>query len=354
MVANAAVATPGTDRQQQSFPDSAWRAGEEPGFAHSGIELGQRLSQDWRCAHGHALLLGETFIDPSRFAGTCYRAANWTPLGLTRGFAKSNDTYVEHGGAKQIWVYALHPQAASILSAAVAHPELPRLEVKMMTLTDADAQSLFARLEAIDDPRARRGMRHQQRSLLATILCAVISGAQGSTAIAEWVQRLSVAMLRRLRCRRANDGSYERPCEPTIRRMLKCVNIEQLERQLGGWLQTQVSATEPVALDGKVLRGTRGKGQARELVAVVGHHSAVVLNQVEVPDKASEMQAVKPLLEPIELSGRVVTADALHTQIETARYLVQDKGAHYLFTVKDNQPTLKTDIASLHMEASPP
>ena len=109
-----------------------------------------------------------------------------------------------------------------------------------------------------------------------------------------------------------------------------------------------------MALDGKVLRGTRGKGQARELVAVVGHHSAVVLNQVEVPDKASEMQAVKPLLEPIELSGRVVTADALHTQIETARYLVQDKGAHYLFTVKDNQPTLKTDIASLHMEASPP
>jgi predicted transposase YbfD/YdcC len=60
------------------------------------------------------------------------------------------------------------------------------------------------------------------------------------------------------------------------------------------------------------------------------------------------------LLERLPLAGRVVTADALHTQEQTARYLVQDKQAHYVFTVKDNQPTLKDDIASLQMEASPP
>ena len=313
-----------------------------------------RLSEDWRAVHGHRLLLGETFIDPSRFAGTCYRAANWIELGRTRGFAKSNDTYVEHGSVKQIWVYPLHPQAPSILSAAWAHPQLPRLEVKMMALSDTDARSLFARLESLHDPRARRGRRHQQRSLLATILCAVVSGAQGSTAISEWVERLPTAMLRRLRCRRAADGSYERPSEPTIRRMLKTVDIGQLERSLGDWLQTQGGAAEPVALDGKTLRGTREHGQARQLVAAFGHHSHVVINQVEVPDKASEMQAVKPLLDPIALAGRVVTADALHTQTETARYLVEDKQAHYVFTVKDNQPTLKADIASLHMEAFPP
>ena len=90
------------------------------------------------------------------------------------------------------------------------------------------------------------------------------------------------------------------------------------------------------------------------MAAAFGHHSHVVMNQVEIPDKASEMKAVKPLLDPIPLAGRVVTADALHTQLETARYLVEDKQAHYLFTVKDNQPTLKDDIASLHLEASPP
>ena len=225
----------------------------------------------------------------------------------------------------------------------------------MMTLSDTDAHALFARIETLEDPRARRGMRHQQRSLLATILCAVVSGAQGSTAISEWVKRLSTAMLRRLRWRRDDDGNYERPCESTIRRMLASVDIEQLELKLGDWLQKQGSAAEPVALDGKVLRASRRQGgQAKQMVAAIGHHSHVVMNQVEIPDKASEMKAVKPLLDPIALAGRVVTADALHTQVETARYLVEDKQAHYLFTVKDNQPTLKADIASLQMEASPP
>jgi hypothetical protein len=139
--------------------------------------------------------------------------------------------------------------------------------------------------------------------------------------------------------------------------MLKVIDIEQLERQLGGWLQTQGDAGEPIALDGKVLRGTRSIGCAKDtlqLVSAFGHHSGMVMNQVAVPDKASEMKAVKPLLDAMELTGRVVTADALHTQIDTAQYLVEEKGAHYLFTVKDNQSTLKADIASLHMEASPP
>jgi hypothetical protein len=316
-----------------------------------------RLSQDWQAVHGHAILLAETFIDPSRFKGTCYRAANWIELGQTRGFAKSNDTYSAHGTPKRIWVYPLHPQVQQILSTAIAHRALPRLEVKMMNLSDTQAQALFAHLAAIDDPRAKRGLRHQQRSLLATIICAVVSGAQGSTTISEWVQRLPEAMLRRLRCRRDGAGNYERPSEPTIRRMLNVVKIEQLEHQLGGWLQTLGQRGEPVALDGKVLRGTRSIAQgkpAQQLVSVVGHHSGVVMNQVPVPDKASEMKAVKPLLEPLDLAGRVVTADALHTQVETANYLVQERQAHYLFTVKDNQPTLKTDIASLRMEAFPP
>ena len=313
-----------------------------------------RLSADWQRVHGHALLLGETFIDPSRFAGTCYRAANWIELGSTRGFAKCNDAYVEHGVAKRVWVYALHPQAARVLASTLPQAALPRLEVKMMTLSDTDAADLFARLDAIADARGRRGRRHHQRSLLACIICAVISGAQGSTAIAEWIKRLSVPMLRRLRCRRGADGLYERPSEPTLRRMLTAVNIEQLERQLGDWLHTHVSADEPIALDGKTLRGSRDGGRARQLVAALGHHSSVVVNQVEIADKGSEIHAVRPLLDPLPMAGRVVTADALHTHDETARYLVQDKQAHYLFTVKDNQPTLKADIAALRMEEFPP
>ena len=313
-----------------------------------------RLSADWHAVHGHRLLLAETFIDPGRFLGTCYRAANWIDVGATRGFAKSNDTYVAHGASKRIWVFPLHRHARLILSSPVPHPDLPHQEVKPMTLTEADATTLFARLDQLDDPRGARGRRHAQRSLVATILCAVVSGAQGSTAISEWVQRVSPAMLRRLRCRRLADGRYERPSEATLRRMLQAIDIAQLERQLGDWLHTQSLADEPVALDGKTLRGSQKHGRARTLVSAFAQHSFVVVHQVEVPEHESELHAVKPLLDPVPLAGRVVTADALHTQVETARYLVEKKHAHYLFTVKDNQPTLKADIAGLQLEAFPP
>jgi hypothetical protein len=202
-----------------------------------------------------------------------------------------------------------------------------------MVLTDADARDLFARLAQIPDPRAKRDTRHSQRSLLAIVLCATISGAQGSTAIREWVQRLSPAMWRRLRCRRGDDGCYKPPSEATLRRMLKAIDIEQLERQLGDWLQTHWAADEPLALDGKRLRGARERGRTRHLVAAFGHHSHGVAHQVEVTEKTGEISAVKPLLDPLPLAGRVVTADALHNQAETARYLVEDRQVHYLFTV---------------------
>jgi len=124
-----------------------------------------------------------------------------------------------------------------------------------MTLTEADATALFARLEQLDDPRGTRGRRHAQRSLVATLRCAVVSGAQGGPAISAWGQRLSLAMRRRLRGRRLADGRYARPSEATLRRMLGAVDIAPLARQLGDWLHAQSLADEAVALDGKTLRG---------------------------------------------------------------------------------------------------
>jgi predicted transposase YbfD/YdcC len=60
------------------------------------------------------------------------------------------------------------------------------------------------------------------------------------------------------------------------------------------------------------------------------------------------------LLADVDIAGAVVTADALHTQTESARYLVEEKHADYLFTVKDNQATLKQDIHDLRLDAFPP
>jgi hypothetical protein len=318
-----------------------------------------RLSADWQAIHGQPVLLAETFVDPSRFAGTCYRAANWIDLGATGGFAKSNTTYTEHGQRKRILVYALHRQARAILASALPHPQLPPpTEVKSMQLTDMEALDLLSRLARLTDKRSRQGQRHPHHSVLAVAACAVISGARGSCAIAEWAARADATLLRRLRCRRSPSvrGKYIPPSEPTIRRVLAALQVGELERVLADWLQAHNSAapTEAVALDGKALRGSREQEHCVHLVSAIGHQSGSVLNQVKVADKSNEIPAVKPLLDPLPLQGKVVTGDALHTQVETARYLVEDKKAHYVFTVKDNQPGLKQDIEQLHLNAIPP
>jgi hypothetical protein len=317
-----------------------------PNLASKVLSLNlRRLSRDWQSSHGSALLLAETFVDPSRFAGTCYKAANWQLLGLTQGFAKTNQTYVQHDAAKQIWTYPLRANACAILSMPQSHPLLSCAKVKPMALNDQDAQALFAQLKLINDPRSKRGLRHSQHSLLAMMVCAVISGASGAKAIAEWVGRLNPAMLRRLRCRRSASGQFERPSEPTIRRMLTQINIEQLESQLGSWLTRKAPKEEAIALDGKTLKGSRSRGDAVQLVSALGHDSGVVLHQVPTRDKSNEITAVQPLLESLDLRGRIVTADALHTQTNTAKYLVEEKQAHYLLTVKGNQPFLKQSMA---------
>lgn len=317
----------------------------------------KRLAADWQRIHGHGLLLAETFIDPTRFAGTCYRAANWIDLGETRGFAKSNASYVAHGQRKRILVYPLCREARAMLSSPLSTPALPSTALNPLRLSQAEANALLERLARLPDPRFRRGRRHSQRSVLAVAVCAVVSGARGASAIGEWASRASQALLTRLRCRidRASGRAIP-PSVSTIQRVLRGLDVGTLEQLLGDWLQTRLPAQPlpAVAVDGKTLRGARHDGQAVHLLAALAHPSGAVLAQCKVAETSNEISAVKPLLDALPLAGRVVTADALHTQTETARYLIEDKNAHYLFSVKDNQPSLKQDIEALRLNAVPP
>lgn len=212
-----------------------------------------RLSTDWQAVHGHPVVLAETFVDPSRFAGTCYRAANWIEVGATCGFAKSNTTYTEHGQSKRILLYPLVPEAREILSRPLPHARLPTMQIKSLDLTDAQARALLDRLATIAEVRSGLGQRHRQRSVLALAVCAFISGARGSNQMAKWVERANPSLLRRLRCRcDPHTQRWVPPSEPTLRRMLILLPLEQLQPVLGDWLQTR-----------GVFADSTGKGQAR-------------------------------------------------------------------------------------------
>jgi len=315
----------------------------------------KRLSADWEAVYGHPLVLAETFVDHSRFAGTCYRAAGWLRLGQTRGFGRHAGQYYYHGATKTILVYPLHRQARQLLSAPFLAPELnggrtPMVNLNAVNLTDSGG--LLERLrQQLPDPRHRRGIRHTFYSTLAIAICAMLSGAHSFLAIGEWAQDLSQDLLRRLGCRYHPDKRrYIAPSEPTIRRHLQSADADALDRIISEWLAFQTDP-DAVAVDGKTLRGARGPdGKKLHLLAALLHKEGVVVSQKSVGKKTNEITEFKSVLESVDLQGKVVTADALHTQTEHARYLVEEKGADYVFTVKGNQETLQKAIVDLDDE----
>ena len=220
----------------------------------------------------------------------------------------------------------------------------------------AVAPQLREVLAEVVDPRARRGVRHPLVVVLAAAVCAVAAGAQSYVAIAEWVADLPVEAAAAL-------GVARRcPCESTIRRVVQRLDGNRFDIVIGSWIQRRCATRLPagrrraVAIDGKALRGTRTiNEQPRHLLAVIDHQSRVVLGQINVngvaeQGKAGEIAAFAPLLDTLDLAEVVVTADALHTQRDHVAYLHQ-RGAHWVFTVKGNQPRLRRQLAGLPWRA---
>jgi hypothetical protein len=134
------------------------------------------------------------------------------------------------------------------------------------------------------------------------------------------------------------------------------LDAKSLDCQIGHWLVTQnILSGKAIAVDGKTVRAARdGEKKAPHLLSAVLHHEGIIVAQLQVGDKTNEIPTIQPLLDGLNLKGAVVIADSLHTQKETARYLVEEKKADYVFTVKDNQPTLRKDIQQLGLGAFPP
>ena len=329
----------------------------QPNLASRLLALNQkRLSRDWELYYGHPVLLAETFVDSARFRGTCYRAAGWQVLGQTRGFAKRNRRYWRHGQPKLVFVRPLVADASSRLVAPFLPPLTSQrketswmIDVNRLPLEGKDG--LIDLLKTLVDPRKPRGVRHPVVTIVTIAVCAALSGARSFCAIAEWAQGLSRDALRQLGSKRRTP-----PSEPTIRRVLQRLDADRLDVQIGQWLVRHYPlAGRAVAVDGKTLRGGHDTGQLPpHLLSAILHQEAVVIGQIAVEEKTNEIPKLPELLAPLSLEGAVVTADALHTQQETARYLVEDKKADYLFIVKDNQSTLRQDIADLDWKAFPP
>jgi len=211
---------------------------------------------------------------------------------------------------------------------------------------DHEPARLLPVLAAIPDPRARRGVRHRLAVILSLAVCAVLAGARSFTAIAEWAADADQGT------RDALGVTGAVPCESTFRRTLQHLHADALDEAAGSWAQQRTAPAaggrRMIAVDGKTLRGSgTADDPGRHLLAALDHAHGVVLGQVGVEAKTNEIPMFAAVLDRIDLTGAVVTADALRAQRAHAEYLVTRRQAHYLITVKRNQPGLHAQLAAL-------
>jgi len=216
------------------------------------------------------------------------------------------------------------------------------------------AGGLLLALADLPDPRSRRGIRHGAVVVIAAALCAVVAGSRSYTAIGEWV-----ADLPRDTAVSLGIDADRRPSETMIRRLLQALDPDRLATVIAGWLATQLptpapSAQPAIAVDGKTIRGSRtGDTVARHVLAACDQVTGVVLASTDVDTKTNEVARFAPLLDQIgDLRGTVVTADALHCQRDHVAYPAE-RGAHWILTVKQNQPSLHAQLAALPWQAVP-
>ena len=317
----------------------------------------RRLSSDWDQIHGHPVLLAETFVDPERYTGTCYRAAGWQTLGLTRGFARNSGGWVEHGKPKLLLVRPLVERAVELLrDPASGLKEGTR--VSKLKLDGRRTSALIGVLIRIPDPRGRQGRHFTLVCVLGIVICATLAGARGWEAMAEFALRLNERQRKRLACPK-NPKTQKRdvPGEKVFRYLLSKMDPEVIDKALEPWLATLFRGQKgrpAIAIDGKTLRAAEANGKQIHLLGAVVHGTRVVLAQRSVGAKENEITEAQGLLSRLDLTGKVLTADAMQTQNKLAAWLVDEKKADYIFPVKENQPTLKKDIEDLFAAGSFP
>lgn len=233
----------------------------------------------------------------------------------------------------------------------------------------SEALSVYRALEQVSDGRHKRGVRYSVALVLTLILLAKLAGMTTPLAIAEWV-RLRADWLRQV----LPSKRQTFPCAATYSNVLRAVDAEQVNALLTATL-TRVRASERcgdepsrlvgqaereehvhVALDGKTLRGTLGHEQPDQRpmhqLALYETKTGLLLKEQITGEKQNELSIVSQFLTPLWVSGRIISADALHTQHAFCR-CVRRWNSHYVLIAKNNQACLRQDLELFFSEPPP-
>jgi predicted transposase YbfD/YdcC len=209
-------------------------------------------------------------------------------------------------------------------------------------LPTLQAQPLFDRLNEIPDPRRDQTKRHLLGDILTIAVCATIAGAEGWDDSADF----GVAKQNWFATFLALPNGI--PSHDTFRRVFLLLKPALLAEVFRAWVQSAVelSAGQLINIDGKRLRGSKKKADgsgALHFVSAWAGAQGVVLGQVKTEEKSNEITAIPELLKLLEVSGCIVTIDAMGCQREIVKQ-IQEQGGDYVISLKGNQETLHQEV----------
>jgi Domain of unknown function (DUF4338)/DDE_Tnp_1-associated len=320
--------------------------GQSPNLASQAMGAALRvLRQQWQEHFGYRPLLAESFTDPEAYAGTCYKASNWEPVGFSAGYSRHRaDFYIAHDRPKRLWLRPLVAEAVQLLRSAQL-PEEYRVGLMVpasgaLPINAEQMNSLLDVFRKAPDPRATN-THYRIGPVLTLVAMALLAGRRDISEIARFAKTLTPAQRRRLGLprKRGTRAFYQVPGYGVFYEVLSRMDPEAFASRLNQWLQSRAGTLpQALALDGKMIRDHIG------LLTLAQHEDgapqAVAVYDQKEGTPRCEQTAAAALLEKLPaLDGKIITADPLHCQRAHARTIVE-KGGDYLFQIKGNQPKL--------------
>lgn len=225
--------------------------------------------------------------------------------------------------------------------------------------------ALLSLFGGLADPRSPRGIRHELASVLTITVLTVLAGARNFREAGDRAAELPDDLLIGAGARiHPATKTPQAPSSATIGRIVADIDAGHADARVGAWLAECVAAhrtrhgdqpdlpegvdwLDGLAIDGKTIRNSAAPaGIDVKLFSALTHREQVVIAQIAVPEHTTEVTCIPSLLDPVDLTGKIVTADAAHANNATADYLVNIRNADYTLTVKGNRPHLLEAIAA--------
>lgn len=328
-----------------------------PNLASKALSLALKaLPEQWRERYGYAPVLAETFVDIEQFEGTCYKASNWMPCGMTQGFGKHRmDYYTHHGRPKKLWLKTLNRNTRVILTGmdlpkayqAALNRQSPERD---LPLKKKQIDSLRDYIRAhFKDPRKTNRI-FPASSLLSLIAMGIFAGRTNLASIQRYGQFLTQQQRMWLDFPpKKKQKGRKAPCYTALRNLLVQIDPHQFAEMISGWLAAnQGILPRALAIDGKWVRDKAlslclSEHESGSPVAVAFAQEKPKSDQAK---KEGELTVAKKLYEQTDLNNAVVTADALYCNKPQIKAVLKNGGDYFFQLKNENRKAFKNATAT--------